>query len=54
MRKQDAHPEGDTSNLYCGKERRGVFCVSCSNATPPFEMKKSIFDKMPKNLFKVF
>ncbi|BBL35209.1 hypothetical protein Nstercoris_01471 [Nitrosomonas stercoris] len=38
----------DTSNLYSSKERRSVFSISCSNATPSFEMQKSILDKMPQ------
>ena len=34
--------------MHGSKERRGVFGVSCSDATPSFEMKKSIFDEMPQ------
>lgn len=34
--------------MYGGKERRGVFSIPYGNATPSFEMKKSIFNKMPQ------
>ena len=34
-------------DLYGCDKRRGVFSISRGNTMPPFEMKESIFDKMP-------
>ena len=33
--------------MNCSEEEFGVFRIYCCNAAPAFDVKKSIFDKMP-------
>src|ERR1700722_1655160 len=41
-------PESDAADLNGREERGGVFCVAGGNATPAFEVEKSIFHQMTK------
>jgi hypothetical protein len=34
--------------LYSGEEGGGVFCVSCSDAAPSFQVQESVFDEVAK------
>ena len=41
-------PENETSDLYSGEEGGGVFCVSCGDAAPSFQVQESVFDEVTK------
>ena len=34
--------------MYDGEEGGGVFCVSCGDAAPSFQVQESVFDKVAK------
>lgn len=33
--------------LHCPKKRGGIFCITSGNASPTFQIEKSIFNQMP-------
>ena len=46
MSSRDGKPQGETSNLYSGKEGRHVLRVTRRNAAPTLEIQKSVFNQM--------
>jgi hypothetical protein len=39
-------PESDAAYLNGGKEGGGIFCISCRDASPSFDVKEGVLDEM--------
>ena len=45
---QNSTPNSNATNLHCSQKRCCSFCISSSNASPTFQVQKSIFHQMTK------
>ena len=45
---QNSTPNGNATNLHSSQKRCCSFCISSSNASPTFQVQKSIFHQMTK------